>query len=522
MKFETVRLSLVDLLGREYIGAVLESRAFLTGESRADLDRAANEPIDFFSPDFQRRIVGLLPKVGQKVVPGLEKSAPGCSSKAFESSTRKDRAPLGGLGPYRVGEDGRLYLIAKSEHYHAPLGHSFPGYRLLEKARALGIPNATHNSTRGHITRLVEEDLVRTANGVARGDRRELKGVCARTDETVVDRVLNLETGSLAAEAALKMMLSRFYRIQPDSPPPPYERREPVLLVMGSDDGGLQANYHGTTILDQMLRGMWDGLLAKWTDSGALRIHPVRPNSMDNLEEAFRKFENGRTKIAGFCHELIMMNYGARRLTARFIHRAYELCALHDVPTLVDEIQSCVWSPELYMFREYGIRPWLVAVGKGFPGGEFAASRLLYSTRLDTLPQFGALVTNGQEEIASLAYLVTMRWAEENAEVTRSLGDYYEERLREECGRYPEIVSEVEGKRHLTGISFNDLDAATVFSKYLNRRGVDISVQTYKTSVPPTALTKIPLISGVEVIDWLIDQISEALKEVSHGNRRDL
>jgi hypothetical protein len=37
------------------------------------------------------------------------------------------------LGYYRVGEDGRLYLMTKSEHYHAPLGHAFPGYTLIEK-----------------------------------------------------------------------------------------------------------------------------------------------------------------------------------------------------------------------------------------------------------------------------------------------------------------------------------------------------------------------------------------------------
>ena len=60
---------------------------------------------------------------------------------------------------FRVGEDGRLWLISKSEHYHVPLGHGFPGYALLDRARRLGIPNATHNNTRGRITRLLEEEL---------------------------------------------------------------------------------------------------------------------------------------------------------------------------------------------------------------------------------------------------------------------------------------------------------------------------------------------------------------------------
>ena len=80
---------------------------------------------------------------------------------------RPDRARMrrSALGIFRVGEDGRLYLISKSEHYHTPLGHGFPGYTLLDCARQLGIPNATHNNTRGQITRLLEEELVAAVNG---------------------------------------------------------------------------------------------------------------------------------------------------------------------------------------------------------------------------------------------------------------------------------------------------------------------------------------------------------------------
>jgi len=52
------------------------------------------------------------------------------------------------MGFFRIGEDGRLYFASKAEHYHLSLGHAFPGYRLLEHARSLGIPNSTHNNTR--------------------------------------------------------------------------------------------------------------------------------------------------------------------------------------------------------------------------------------------------------------------------------------------------------------------------------------------------------------------------------------
>jgi acetylornithine/succinyldiaminopimelate/putrescine aminotransferase len=107
--------------------------------------------------------------------------------------------------------------------------------------------------------------------------------------------------------------------------------------------------------------------------NGFWRVVPIRPNCTEDLDRAFADYEGGDTKIAGFFHEIVMMNYGARRLTPEFLHHAHELCARHDVPTVVDEIQSCMWSPELYLFREYGLVPTFVAVGKGFPGGEYPA-----------------------------------------------------------------------------------------------------------------------------------------------------
>jgi len=324
-----------------------------------------------------------------------------------------------------------------------------------------------------------------------------------------------LETGSLAAEAALKMVLSRFYKSQPDVPEPTYAGRTPVLLVVGDDDGALQANYHGTTIITQAMRGMWPELLAAWQQHDALRIRAVRPNRFDDVERAFAEDDSGRCKIAGFFHEIVMMNYGGRLLGKDFLQRTYELCRRHDVATVVDEIQSVLWHPDLYMFREYGLEPDFVVLGKGCTGGEYAASRVLFGAAYDSLPQFGALVTNGQEEIASLVYLITMRWAQANADVTRAIGDYFQQRLRDFADRRPELITAVDGSRHLAGICFAAVEPAKAFAAALNESGIDISVQTYKTTCPPAALIKPPLIAGYEVIDLLLDKMQAAIENVS-------
>lgn len=167
------------------------------------------------------------------------------------------------------------------------------------------------------------------------------------------------------------------------------------------------------------------------------------------------------------------------------------------------------------MYREYGVKPSFVAIGKGFPGGEYCASRILFKSDYDNLPQFGALVTNGQEELASLAYLITMRWAQANAKITNAVGEYGQEaRLRDLAAKNAHLISAIEGRRHLAGIYFNDLAPAKKFADALNVAGLDISVQTYKAGCPPSALTKLPLIAGYEVVDVILSKMEKALASI--------
>ncbi len=504
-------VSLSDLVGKAYTDAVCEARAFLEGIDKRALIAIAEDKVDLAPAWYRSRIDDLLPYIGRQVCGGLPRSAQGAGAASFSRATDTRAAPLSGLGFVRVGEDGRAYLIAKSEHYHASLGHGFPGYKLLENAKRLGIDNATHNNTRGHVTRLVEQELIRAANGIARGDDQSLCQVLASSQPHVLNRVINLETGSLAAEAALKMMLARFYKLEETSADPVYQGRTPVLLVMADYAGGRKANYHGTTILAQVMRDMWPGLGKALETTGALVVRPVRINDGADLARALAEWDSGRYKVAGFFHEIILMNYAAIRLDEGFLQQAYSLCREHDVPTMVDEIQTCIWSPELFMFREYGLQPDLVSVGKGLPGGEYAASRVLATSSLDNMHQFGALITNGQEELAALAYLVTMAYAEANGAYTRDVGEHYEAELRSLARQHPAVIDRIEGQRHLSGIVFHSVDTAVRFVAQLKDAGIDIGAQTYKAESPPVALTKIPLISTHKMVDFLIASMRRAL-----------
>jgi len=410
----TISRSLSDLLGKDYISSVCAAQSFLSGVSVSELESLGNEQVDFFPESFQLHLESLLDKIGSQVCQVFSKTVVGAGTASFKEAQKNEMSPLSGLGFIRIGENGKAYFMGKSEHYHASLGHHFPGYRLLENARKMGICNVTHNNTRGYITRLLERELIRLANGLQKEDKAALEEVLRSEKPQVLNRVINLETGSLAVEASLKMMLARFYRLDSSFDYPKYTGRKPVFLVMADMQGGKQANYHGTTILTQLLRGMWPDFAESLEENGQYLVKPVRINDYNHFKEIVDRYDHGPYKVAGFFHELLLMNYGGIKLSQAFVDSSHALCHERDIPVTIDEIQSCMWSPELFLFKEYKSRPDFVSVGKGFPGGQYPASKILTTAEMDSLNQFGALVTNGQEELASLAYLITIEFAESN------------------------------------------------------------------------------------------------------------
>ena len=504
-------LSLTDIAGEEYIDKVCRANARLTGRSPAELREIADEKVAFFPKSLVERLDALLPMVGKTFSEPLEASSPGAGTAAFDAAFHRENAPLTGLGFFRIGEDGKLALIGKSEHYQASCGHNFPGAKLLANAMSIGITNITHNNTRGHITRLLERELIRIANGLAPGDEEALAAVIGSTEPHVLNRVINLETGSLACEAAFKMMLARFYRLHAHSPAPPYAGKTPIFLVMADHRQGKEANDHGTTVMTQLLRGMWPEFCAILEKAGAFKCAAVAINDKDSLARAVAEYDTGKFKVAGFLHELVLMNYGGLRLDDDYVSFCHELCAERDIPVFVDEIQTGVWSDEIFLFRKYGCRPDLVSVGKGVPGGLYPASKILTTAAMDDLDQFGALVTNGQEELASLGCLLTLRFAEHNREHTRVLGELWQKKLQLLAARHPELVEKAEGDGLLGTLLFHNAEQTVRFCEKLNKEHhIDVSAQTYKANCPPAALTKLPLIAS----EKLLDLVAEAMESV--------
>lgn len=513
MSFVSPKLSLADLLGKAYTDSLISADGLFGLLPPGEARRLAGEKIDFYPEALQEKADALLSLIGRRVIPPFPEDVDGAPTDAFRKAMHRGPAPVAGFGPFRVGEDGRLYFIGKSEHYHASLGHRFPGYRLIDNARRLGVPNATHNNTRGYVTRLLEKRLIQSANGLDWQDEAAFDRVISSKEPQILNRVINLETGSLAVEAGVKMMLARFRRLDPSFPAPRYEGRIPVFFVMADRKGGRGGNYHGTTVLTQTFRGLWPEFSSAAEDAGLYKVVPVKINDSGDFEEKIRLYNVPPYKTAGFLHELVLMNYGAVRLDEAYLKKAYALCRETDTPTLVDEIQSCMWYDGFFLFRKYGLKPDFAVVGKGFPGGEYPASKILTTAPMDNLNQFGALVTNGQEELASLSYLVTMTFVKANGDRLARAAASFREELEKARKAHPGVLLRVEGEGHLVGLHFADVARAADFAQKLNDSAVDASAQLYKADCPPAVLLKPPVTSSEKALSHLARLIGELLRD---------
>ena len=201
-------------------------------------------------------------------------------------------------------------------------------------------------------------------------------------------------------------------------------------------------------------------------------VRPVKINDIADFAAVLARWDTGPYKVAAFFHEIVLMNYGAVRLEQDYLTKAYALCREHDVPVVADEIQSCIWSPEFFLFREYGLRPDVVSVGKGCPGGEYPAARILCSSGAWTPSRSSARwsPTGRRRSRPSRSSSPWPSRAPTAATSTRPASTT--RRASRTCAaRHPGVIEKMEGRRHLASLFFRDTDKLTRFVGALTQGG---------------------------------------------------
>ncbi len=429
----------------------------------------------------------LLGTVGKKIrkIPAVPKTEKKFFQKSYVICKEEDDF-LSGYGTFYITEGRKLYLDATAGHYQMTWGYSHPYLtEMLTSAIKNGIAWDCHSNIPGFFVKKLSEKLViicnngKTDNGIQ------------KDEESLNTVLLGIATGSVACSSAMKIAINYFRQRK--------KNKKKIVFV------SLNGNYHGTDFLMQRLRGMWDFLFDE-----DLFFEQVEPNDMSGLKKIFRKYDGN---IAAFFFEPVMMNREAILVGKDFIQEARHLTEKVDALMIVDEIQTCCWYPEIFMYRQYEITPDILILGKGLTAGFHPLSAIVYKRKLDSLKQYDAISTNGNAPLPAFMALCCLELIEKNIKNIEKLSNYYEESLRNLSMEFPDLVISYQGKGLLSGLKLKDQKTALEFHKICLEKGIWLRVHAYYQG-HSTLLTKFALCVSRATVDFTIDSFRKILKSL--------
>jgi len=395
---------------------------------------------------------------------------------------------LAGNGLFYITEQGKLYLDCTAGHYQMTWGYNHPQ---LTAAILRGIQNGIITDNHSNIPQWPVKRLAQKLVQLANPDLPELregdfsKIIKSKTRLNTV--LLGIATGSVACSSALKIMLSQHERLK---------KPGPAVMVV------LKGNYHGTDMIAQNLRGMWKRYVRN------IKVVTVEPNDYDSLKKVFERYGS---RIAGFWAEPVMMNREAILIEKRYLQLARRLTTRAKALLAIDEIQTCFWTPDIFMFKQYGIVPDIVIIGKGMTAGFHPLAAIIYRRPLDMLAQYDSISTNGNAALAAYVALANLELIEKNAENINVTQKYYQQKLRELARNFPERIATVNGQGLLTGLKFHRREDALLFHKKCLAAGLWLRIHAYYPE-HSTILCKFALAVTKKVVDAFCRQLQRLLE----------
>jgi acetylornithine/succinyldiaminopimelate/putrescine aminotransferase len=383
---------------------------------------------------------------------------------------------LAAQGMFYITEQRRLCLDCTSGHYQMLWGYNNPSLvSAVSEAVEAGVVWDNHCNIPQTPVKQLAHRLVELAND--------------RGDDDPLDTVhLGCCTGSVACAAALKIQLIC------------YERRStsqdvPVMVV-------LDGNYHGTDMVAQYLRGMWEQYVKN------LEVVSVQPNDAAELKEVFCRYGK---RVAGFWAEPIMMNREAIVVDGAYLRLARRLCDDTGALMVLDEIQTGFWQPEIFSYRTLGFKPDLVIAGKGMAAGFHPQAAVIYKSRLDVLETYDAISTNGSAALPCYVALCCLEMIEAEGDSIASVGEHYMGRMQDLAREFRDVVEYAPGRRHMMGLKFRRVDDALSFHRRAVDSGLWVRVHAYHEG-HSTVLTKLPLVADETVVDFIVDRFRSLLQ----------
>jgi ornithine--oxo-acid transaminase len=373
-----------------------------------------------------------------------------------------------GTGAYVWDENGTRYLDMMSAYSAVSHGHAHP-----------------------RLVRLVQEQVA-TLTIVSRAFHSDklgpfLKRACELTGQ---DMALPMNTGAEAVETAIKAARKWAYTVKGV----PADRAE-IIACSG--------NFHGRTIAIV-----------------AMSDEPQYQEGFGPFPPGFRRVEYGNLdalraaineNTAAFLVEPIQGEAGIVVPPAGYLAAAAALCRQHNVLFLADEIQTGLGrTGRLLACDHENVKPDGLILGKALGGGILPVSMFL--ARRDVMKVFrpgdhGS--TFGGNPLAAAVGLEALEIIvdEQLAERSAALGEHLLSQLRK---LNSPLISEVRGRGLFIGIEIDPaVGTARAVCEALLKRGV-LSKETHATVVRLAP----PLVISREQVDWAVQQLREALREL--------
>lgn len=212
--------------------------------------------------------------------------------------------------------------------------------------------------------------------------------------------------------------------------------------------------FHGRTLGAQLAGG--SPKLKKWiVDEGKTFIQVPFPDGYKNEDTSFDLFLSSLKKqninpddIAGVMTESFQ-GVGPDFMPVDYAQKLVEFCRKHDIVTIFDEVQAGFGrSGKMFSFEHYGIKPDLIACGKGI-SSSLPISAVIGRSDIMSLYAPGSMTsTHSGSPLPVVAAIESLKIIQKEKLVdnARKLGEILVPEIARIRNKYPEILGCAQGK----------------------------------------------------------------------------
>jgi 4-aminobutyrate aminotransferase/diaminobutyrate-pyruvate transaminase/4-aminobutyrate aminotransferase/(S)-3-amino-2-methylpropionate transaminase len=324
--------------------------------------------------------------------------------------------------------------------------------------------------------------------------------------------VFLLSTGSEATENCIK--LAKTYAVEKHGP----HRKYFVSFNYA---------FHGRTLGAQLAGG--SPRLKKWIiDEGKTFIQVPFPDGYKNVNTSFDLFlssikDHGVTpdEIAGIMTESFQ-GVGPDFMPVEYAQKLIAFCREHDIVSIFDEVQAGFGrSGKMFSYEHYGIKPDLIACGKGI-SSSLPISAVIGRSDIMSLYAPGSMTsTHSGSPLPVVAAIESLKIIQKEnlVENARKLGEILAPEISRIQKKYPDILGCSRGKGLVAGIQVvkkgtkePDPDMALRINEKCFHKGllmfapVGIGGECLKIA-PPLMISEEALREGIKVFEEACDEI---------------